>query len=297
MTEYTLRPSWNDSFEDSKGDSQFFDHERFVIPTQNIDWNKMPKVTYQMVKNQIKSGDIIAFAGNSLKSKFLRIITNSPISHVGIALIIHGTMYLIHSNTDKGVCIDSLEKDFPFIWIQHNLTWTVDHFMKCIKVLPAGYDLKSIILTGILNTRLSKPQPIPLKKHFMCSDLVSFIWDIHQENLLPQQIVEWFMFQAQGRAYFVELDNNDELDFKDSEMEMEMVIDKLDVGTEKSKRKAVEGIKKKEVERHPKFKLAAVISRPSTSNTSTNSNTNAFSAQNTRRKVKYVKVWNSFKKT
>jgi len=50
-----------------------------------------------------------------------------------------------------------------------------------------------------------------LKKHFMCSDLVSFIWDLNQENLLPQQIVEWFMYQSQGKAYFVILSDEIEM--------------------------------------------------------------------------------------
>lgn len=149
-----------------------------------------PKIT------AIDVGDIVCYEGTSLRSKLIRIITNSPFSHIGI--IFHNKNYIIHSIGYKGVCVDRIQ--YPFILVKHKRPWTMDNLHKCLKVLPAGYDITSALFIH----KMSIPEkPSDGKQSFTCSDLVSFVFDLPLK-MSPYSLAKYFLEQESGEAFLVE---------------------------------------------------------------------------------------------
>jgi hypothetical protein len=152
--------------------------------------------TFDPTKTTINVGDIVCYEGTSLRSKLIRIITNSPFSHIGI--IFHNKNYIIHSIGYKGVCVDKIQ--YPYILVKHSRPWTMDNLQKCLKVLPAGYDITSALFIH----KMSIPdKSLESKQSFTCSDLVSFIFDLPLK-MSPYSLAKYFLEQENGNAFLVE---------------------------------------------------------------------------------------------
>lgn len=77
---------------------------------------------YIDVRNQIKSGDILAWSHGGWSSWYdiqvsiVRMFTQSEYSHVGIAWVIGGRVFIIEA-VGSGVRIFPLSREIPFYWI------------------------------------------------------------------------------------------------------------------------------------------------------------------------------------
>jgi uncharacterized protein YycO len=68
---------------------------------------------YAEVRNKIKSGDLLAWAGTCFQCRVVRAFTNSTYSHVGVAWVIGGRVFVLEAVT-SGVRIYPLSREIPF---------------------------------------------------------------------------------------------------------------------------------------------------------------------------------------
>jgi hypothetical protein len=77
---------------------------------------------YSEVRNQIKSGDILAWTHKPLSSWYdfklhlIRIFTKSEYTHVGIAVVLNKRVFVLES-TAQGIRLKLLSEDLPFYWM------------------------------------------------------------------------------------------------------------------------------------------------------------------------------------
>lgn len=156
----------------------------------------VPMIEKTMPDLKLEVGDILCYEGSSLRSKLIRIITESPLSHIGIVFQNKDT--IIHSVGYKGVCIDKTQ--LPCIVIKHNRGWTNENFDRCLQVLPAGYDVMSALFIHKVSSPMEKST-----KSFTCSDFVSFVFGL-PFKMSPFSLAKYFLEREGGKAFV--LDSN-----------------------------------------------------------------------------------------
>ena len=114
-------------------------------------------ITYQQARNQIQSGDVVAFGGQSHFSQLVKLATLSNVSHVGVILQTQiaddnahrGCNQIIESTRGKGVEVsrfsDRLQNHVGELW------W-----------LPLGniFVSKPLMQPSFLISYLLKPRPV-----------------------------------------------------------------------------------------------------------------------------------------
>lgn len=86
---------------------------------------------YQEIRPLIKSGDLIAQGHKGwgslydIQIQIVRIFTRSEYSHVAIAWVIGGRVFVIEAVT-QGIRIFPLSRLTPFYWIPMNADWTAE---------------------------------------------------------------------------------------------------------------------------------------------------------------------------
>jgi len=77
---------------------------------------------YAAARPQIRTGDLLAFSGGSLRSLkdaqvlAIRIVDWTPYTHVGIAWVVCGRVFIIHA-IGRGVSIEPLSNQGSFYWL------------------------------------------------------------------------------------------------------------------------------------------------------------------------------------
>jgi len=83
---------------------------------------------YIEARSKIKSGDILAWSHRGWKTwhdfkiQFVRMFTRSEYSHVGIAWVVGGRVFVIDSVIPK-IRIIPLSNDLPVYWVPTNAKW------------------------------------------------------------------------------------------------------------------------------------------------------------------------------
>ncbi len=80
---------------------------------------------YSDARPQIKSGDVLAWTDTSwehLEAQLVRMFTRSEYTHVGIAWVIGGRVFILEAVSPK-IRIFPLSKEVPFFWIPMKDYW------------------------------------------------------------------------------------------------------------------------------------------------------------------------------
>jgi hypothetical protein len=83
---------------------------------------------YSDARPKIKSGDVLAWTDTSwehLEAQMVRIFTRSEYTHVGIAWVIAGRVFILEAVSPK-IRIFPLSKEVPFYWIPVDEYWHAD---------------------------------------------------------------------------------------------------------------------------------------------------------------------------
>ena len=79
---------------------------------------------YNEIRDRIRSGDLLAFARNSWTSSVIRIFTRSTYSHVGVAWVTGGRVFILESVGHGGTRIFPLSLSGDFYLLPLRAPWT-----------------------------------------------------------------------------------------------------------------------------------------------------------------------------
>ena len=141
---------------------------------------------YQEIRNQLKSGDIIAFTDAGIFGGWLiRTFTKGPYAHVGVVWKIGDRIFILEDRLRSGVSIRSLSRVGNFDWIPANIEWTRKIERHAISKLQLPYSILNAIALGL---KLK-----PLKGNYVCSLFVADILSIPRDFATPTFVVNWLV--------------------------------------------------------------------------------------------------------
>lgn len=75
---------------------------------------------YQQIREQLKTGDVVAYSGRAFVGRMIRLATLSSYSHVGIILKLAGRVFVVEAREGKGVVLTPLSNTGHFsVLLQH----------------------------------------------------------------------------------------------------------------------------------------------------------------------------------
>ncbi|WP_208999417.1 hypothetical protein [Roseibium sediminis] len=80
--------------------------------------------SYTALRQDIRSGDLIAFRGNGPVSRLIRHVTGGRHTHVGVAFRYGGRLFVLEARERAGVQIRACSNVGAFDWIETGLKWT-----------------------------------------------------------------------------------------------------------------------------------------------------------------------------
>ncbi|WP_150522774.1 hypothetical protein [Roseibium sediminis] len=84
----------------------------------------MPASSYTALRQDIRSGDLIAFRGNGPVSRLIRHVTGGRHTHVGVAFWWWHRLFVLEAREGDGVRLRACSARLPFDWIATGLNWT-----------------------------------------------------------------------------------------------------------------------------------------------------------------------------
>ncbi len=81
-------------------------------------------MTYDEVRPQIASGDLLAFANGRFVSRLIRSWTGGSYSHVGVAWRYRDRVFVLAAREGRGVGLDALSTQLPAYWLRTSLLWS-----------------------------------------------------------------------------------------------------------------------------------------------------------------------------
>ncbi len=119
---------------------------------------------HNKIRGAIKSGDIIFFKGKSLWGRLIRWWTKSPYSHVGMALVGFGRVWLLEASETGQVRLIPLSKKGNFTLVKTGLNFSLIEDEACLKV-GQRYDYLGAIKAAFKLSRNNQK--------YYCSELVA----------------------------------------------------------------------------------------------------------------------------
>lgn len=109
---------------------------------------------YSDIRSEIKSGDLLTWRKNSLFARLIRCWTGSTYSHVGIAWVRWGRVFVLQDRLKDGIDIVALSHQLPCDWIPTGAVWSdeveefafqdMGHHYGHINILTAATNIKPV---------------------------------------------------------------------------------------------------------------------------------------------------------
>jgi len=153
---------------------------------------------YADARAAIKSGDLLAFTHRSFKSwydvkvQIVRFFTQSEYSHVGVAWVIDGRVFIIESITG-GVRIHALSNLLPFWHISTNAPWKAETQRFAMSLVGKPYSQ-----IGAVRAFLDKDPERTLDRMW-CSKLAQLVLEADGVLGAVQQTPSAVVYAAQER--------------------------------------------------------------------------------------------------
>ena len=103
---------------------------------------------YENFRPKIRSGDLLAWSGNRAVSRFIRGWTGATYSHVGIAWVVGGRVFVIEAKEFRGVDVRLLSSTLPCYWIPTGVEWTDSIEEEVLSHLNAKYSYMDALRAG-----------------------------------------------------------------------------------------------------------------------------------------------------
>jgi len=114
----------------------------------------MPRNSYNALRLEIRSGDLIAFRGNGPVSRLIRHVTGGRHTHVGVAFWMRGRLFLLEAREGAGVQLRACSNVLPFDWIKTDISWTEKAETFAFRELGKPYSYLDAVRAG-LGSRLN----------------------------------------------------------------------------------------------------------------------------------------------
>ena len=182
-------------------------------------------MNYVAVRGEIETFDVIAFEGKGLVSRLISWFSGGSVTHVGLALWVHGRLMLFESREFRGARIVWLSREIQ----GRNVSWyRPDHRKATFSTLDAlrnpswalanagtGYSYLGLlryayrVLPAPLQRILPKPKADSREYgHRFCSELVSAVYcqagadlrpDLSDARTSPAELVKTDLLVREGR--------------------------------------------------------------------------------------------------
>lgn len=143
-----------------------------------------PQYLYNFIRPTIKSGDLIACKGSSIIDKIIKLWTKSIYSHVGVAWVYSGRVFMIDSSRAHGVALTPLSISDSFDLVSDG-SWTVDEpaWERAFEQLGKPYSWMDVFRGALHKATQSL-------KSFQCAEYVAFVYGWGNTNTgTPREIV------------------------------------------------------------------------------------------------------------
>lgn len=163
--------------------------------------------SYQQHREQIKSGDLLAWSGRGFIGRLVRFSTASSWSHVGIAYVMGGRTWVIEAREFAGVQIVPLSSYLDCIWLPTGANWaeSVDSYV-ISKIGKVGYSYPLAVETWAAAALGKQKSLNPDASTQICSTFASIILRLSGVPLpdcimTPAQVVDCIINIATRDTY------------------------------------------------------------------------------------------------
>ena len=142
---------------------------------------------YAEARSKIQSGDVLAWthirwsSWNDIQIQIVRIFTRSEYSHVGIAWVVGGRVFVLEA-VSQGVRIFPLSRELPFYWLPVGV-WDETREEMALALVGAPYSKWDAVLSFF--GRLVKGE----NASWQCSEYVAFVLGLDPARYTPTNIV------------------------------------------------------------------------------------------------------------
>jgi virulence-associated protein VapD len=143
---------------------------------------------YAANRDKIKTGDIIAFSGTGFFGRLIRRFTGQTYSHVGIAWVISGRVFIVEALDGRGVVMRPLSITLPFYRIESKSDFTEIHEEYMLSKVGKAYSYIDAILAGLG----IKPKSSDV---YQCAEFIADVYGIRDEvpQFTPGELVLHFL--------------------------------------------------------------------------------------------------------
>ena len=162
---------------------------------------------YPQHREQIKTGDLLTWSGRGFVGRLVRIATASSWSHVGIAYVIGGRVWVIEAREFAGVQIVPLSSYLNCTWLPTGAKWNdaVDNYA-INKIGKVGYSYPTAVRAWAL-AAIGKRKPLnPDASTQICSTFAPIVLrmagvPLPDKIMTPAQCVDYVIKLNAGLDY------------------------------------------------------------------------------------------------
>lgn len=160
------------------------------------------RVDYHQVRQNIKSGDLLAWEGRSFYGRMIRLWSGSRYTHVGVAWVHQGRVFILEAREGAGVTIRALSRAGDFVLIPTQLEWADDVEAFALSNMGLPYSWGDI-LSVVFSRKLAAPG-------FICTEYAARVLevaglDMSHVDYTPVSIVDKVLNQLEGKAVRVRI--------------------------------------------------------------------------------------------
>ena len=161
---------------------------------------------YEQHRNQIQSGDLLAWSGRSAVGRLVRVTTASSWSHVAIALRMENRGWVIEAREFVGVQIVPLSSYLNCAWIPIDSTWgEKQHDFAISKIGKSGYSYVKAVKAWYQAAAMRNVGLDVSAKSHICSSLSTLLLanagvDVPNRLLTPGELVDHCLTLSCGRG-------------------------------------------------------------------------------------------------
>ncbi len=167
-------------------------------------------MNYSEARSKIKSGDVLAWTHKKartlydLRVQLVRFFTRSEYTHVGMAWVIGGRVFILES-VATGIRIFPLSRELPFFWIPIDIDFSDDVLNAALAHLGEPYSNLEGVMSLFKNITPGENQ------QWECAEFVRFL--LKKANIkcdcknTPTEIVSWLQHNHNAAVYTVLADD------------------------------------------------------------------------------------------
>lgn len=105
--------------------------------------------TFEQLRPQLRSGDLVFFRGANFFSKLIRRATMSDYCHCGVVLVKSDRIFILEARYRMGMTMRLLELALPCDWIATGCDWTPTVELSALMKLQTRYSIFAALALGL----------------------------------------------------------------------------------------------------------------------------------------------------